>query len=141
MACTLRRTRCSGRRRDDGLQRRVDQVDRHLGLSHQTFVEPPQQRSPAHEVDALDDEVLRQLWRGLRQASEDGVDHGRHRLVDGLANLAGVSTMVFGKPAHEVSAANLGTELTSRSDRPTQIVILISSAVRSPTAMPCSRRT
>ena len=50
------------------LERRGHQVDRHLGLVGQPVGQSPEHGTPADQVDALVDDVLGQLGRGLAQA-------------------------------------------------------------------------
>ena len=51
------------------LERRVDQVHRHRGGVGQALAHAPQQRAPADQVDALEDDVLGQLGRRLAPGS------------------------------------------------------------------------
>ena len=74
-------------------------------------VEAPQHRAATDEVDALGEEVLRELGRRagerLLHRAEDRLD----RLVDRLAHLFGREHDGLGHAAHEVAAAHLGLVL------------------------------
>ena len=70
-----------------------------------------QERAAAGQHDALLHDVRRQLGRRAVERDLDGVDDGRHRLVDGLADLLGRRHDGLRKAGHEVAAADLGVEL------------------------------
>ena len=90
------------------------------GLLRQALVEAPQHAAAADEVDALLDEVLGQLGRGVAEAADHRVDDGPHLLVDGLPDLLGRQDGRLGQPAHEVAAPHLGLHLVGRSGRPSR---------------------
>ena len=84
-------------------------------------VEAPQHATAADQVDAVDDEVLGQLGRGLAQAGHDRVDDRGDGLVDGAPDLLGRQHHRLGQAAHQLPAPDLGPELlggrVGRADR------------------------
>ena len=125
----------------DALERGVDEVHGQRRLLRDAQVHAAQHAAAADEVDALVDEVLRQLGRRLRQGAHDDVADRPDLLVDRLADLFGAEHDDLRQPGHEVAAADLGLVLVTASGTPEPMASLISSAVRSPIAMPYSRRT
>ena len=59
---------------DDALEGGVDEVDLQRGSFEMRRSMPPQHPSAPHEVDALEDEVLGELGRCLRERTHDDVD-------------------------------------------------------------------
>ena len=94
----------------DALEGGVDQVDGDGRLLGQAAVEAPEHAAAAHQVDALDDEVLGQLGRGLAEALHHRVDDGAHLLVDGGAHLVGRQDHRLGQAGHQVAAPHLGLD-------------------------------
>ena len=126
----------------DALERRVDEVHRAPRSRPRAARSRPAQHAAAtDEVDALLDQVLGELGRRLRR--------GR-RCTESTIAVTGSSIASrtssgeridgLGQPAHELAAAHLGAHLVVGRRTPSRWTILISSAVRSPMAMPYSRR-
>ena len=74
-------------------------------------VEAVEQRAAAGEDDALLHDVGGQLGRRLVERDLDGVDDGRDRLLDGLADLLGGGDDRLGQPGDEVATPDLGVQL------------------------------
>ena len=118
----------------------VDQVHRDLGLLGDAVVEALQHAAAADEVDALQDRSWASSGGASPRQAIDRVDDGADRLVDRLAHLLGRQDHRLRQTAHEIATAHLGLELVLRVGHAEPIATLISSAVRSPMAMPYSRR-
>ena len=103
-------------------------------------VEAAQHAAAADEVDAPHDEVLGQLGRRLAEAGDDRVDDGA-TLVSSMASRtsSGERITVLGRPLMR-SRPRTSALYSSSVGHAEPMVILISSAVRSPMAMPYSRR-
>src|SRR6202790_4467962 len=85
--------------------------DRHAGLLREPAVEAVQQGAATGQDDALFHDVGGQFrWRAV-QGHLDRVDDGRHRLVDGLADLLGGDDHGLGQAGGQVAATDLGVEL------------------------------
>ena len=84
-------------------------------------VEATQHAAAADEVDAVEDQVLRELGRGLRQARDHRVADRADLLLDRAAHLLGHEQDRLRQARHEVAAAHLGLELVvdraGRADR------------------------
>src|SRR5580704_16879043 len=93
------------------VQRIAGDDDRHPRLLGEATVEPVQQGAPSGQHDALLHDVRRQLGRRPGEGHLHRVDDGRHRLVDGLADLLGGDDHGLGQPRDEVAAADLRMEL------------------------------
>src|SRR5665213_1719302 len=85
--------------------------DGHARLLGQSALEPVQEGTATGQDDALLHDVGGQFRRGPVQRHLDGVDNGRHRLVDGLADLLGRNDDGLRQTGDQVAAANLGVEL------------------------------
>ena len=81
------------------LEGRVDQVHGHGRLVGQPAGHAPQQRPPADQMDALEDDVLGQLGGRFAQAPHGGGDDLAHLVLDGArAARPGDRTTVLGMP-------------------------------------------
>ena len=98
--------------------------------------EAAQHAATADELDALDEKILCQLGWRLREAGEHRVDHRRDDLVDRFADLFGSEHDGLRQPTHQLAAADLGANFVFGCAPPNPSTILMSSAVRSPIAMP-----
>src|SRR5215218_5196556 len=58
----------------DALERGVDEVDGQRGLLRDALVHAAQHAAAADEVDALEDEVLRELGRGLPERAHNDLE-------------------------------------------------------------------
>src|SRR4029453_2961976 len=86
-------------------------ADGHPCLVPEWLAQPPQQGAPTGEHDALVHDVARELGRRPVQRGLDGIDDRRHRLVDGLADLAVGDLDGLGQAAHQVAAGDLRDQL------------------------------
>src|SRR5690606_19601227 len=93
------------------LERLAHDPHRHLALLRQPKVQPLEQRAAADEVDAVLDEVLRELGRRLADAGEHRVDDRVDRFGDGLPHLRGGEDDGLGEPGHQLAAPDLGAHL------------------------------
>ncbi len=109
--------------RTDGntVQRVLCGDDRHARLVLQTRVEAVEQRTTAGKHDALLHDVGGEFGRGLVESRLDGIDDGRNRFLDRLADLVGARDDRLGQSSHQVATADLGMqfflERPSRAER------------------------
>ena len=75
------------------------------------FVEATQQATPTNKMDAVDDEILRQLRRSLTQAIDDAVDNGLHRFSQRGSNLLRRHDERSRQASREIATLDLGVEL------------------------------
>ena len=135
-----RRTRCSGRRRarrTRAARRRGAPGSRLVG---QALVEARQHAAAADEVDALQDEVLGQLGRRLPRHCTTESTMALTCSSMASRTSSGERMTVLGRPLIS-SRPRTSAFTSSRTGDAEPMAILISSAVRSPMAMPYSRRT
>ncbi len=86
-------------------------TDQHLDFFGQPEIHPSQQPSTAHEMDPLDDQILRQFRRRLRQTGQHRINHGRDRLFDCASYFFWSQHHRLGETAHELAASYLRTDL------------------------------
>jgi hypothetical protein len=101
-----------------------------IGLVRDAAIEAAQHAAAAHEVDAVEDEILRELrWRA-REARDDCVADRAHLFLDRAPHLVGHEHDRLRQARHEVAAAHLGLVLVGdRGGRPDREFDLLGGAL------------
>ena len=80
-------------------------------------VHPLQEPTTTNQVDALDDEILRQLRRSLGQTAQNRIDHRRNWLLDCRPDLRRGQGDRLRESAHQFTATHFGVDLVVGRER------------------------
>ena len=112
------------------LERRIDPTHGHVGLGGEAQIHAFQHSATTDQVHALHDEILCELRRSLGETAHDRIHHRRDGFLDGNPDLVGREHHRLGQATHELTAADLGTDLVGgRIGRPQHDLDLLGGAL------------